>query len=169
MKRVLIDASSAILLYKADIFKVMAEHYLLLMVPTVFREITVAHRDGAEAFGEAREAGKIRIAVPANARGSDAVSASLHAGEMETIKAYDSIHAQFIIMDDGKGARACRTLGIPYVNALLCPGILYLSGKINQETCQSTFGYLRKIGRYGDDVICFAEQADRIGLASFFP
>jgi predicted nucleic acid-binding protein len=169
MKRVLIDASSAILLHKANIFQDMAEHYLLMMVPTVFREITVAHRCGANAFREASDAGKIRMAVPVSPCESDAITTSLHAGELETIEAYNSIHAHFIIMDDGKGARACRTMGIPYINALLCPGILYLSGRINAETRQSAFEHLQEIGRYGDAVISYAERADGNGLASFLP
>ena len=169
MKRVLIDASSAILLHKAHIFEDVADQYRLKMVPTVFCEITVAHRTGAEVFREARDAGKIHMALPDPGSRLHAKAPSLHAGELETIMAYKEGAAHFIMMDDGKGARVCRKMDIPYINALLCPIILFLSGKIDGAARQSAFMHLMKIGRYGDEIVAHAEKADVNRLAPFFP
>jgi len=47
MKTALIDASSAILLYKAELFEAVASAYDLAMAPAVFQEVTVADRMGA--------------------------------------------------------------------------------------------------------------------------
>ena len=169
MKRVLIDASSAILLHKADIFGDVAQHYALKMVPTVFSEITVTDRSGAQVFRKAREAGKIHLVAPAPGGRRIKVAGSLHAGELETIIAYEGEAAHFIIMDDGRGAKACRTMDIPYINALMCPKILYLSGKIDRTARQSAFMQLKNIGRYGDEIVAYAEKAGRDNLSSFFP
>lgn len=169
MKHVLIDASSAILLHKADIFEDVAEHYKLKMVPTVFSEVTVADRSGAEIFRTAREAGKIQLVSPTPGKRLIKMAGSLHAGELETIIAYEGEASHFIIMDDGRGAKACRTMDIPYTNALLCPSILYLSGKIDGAARRSAFTRLKKIGRYGDEIVAYAEKADSDHLSSFFP
>ncbi len=169
MKRVLIDASSAILLHKADIFKDVADHYALKMVPTVFSEITVTDRSGANIFKKAREAGKIQLVSPSPGSSRIESAGSLHAGELETIIAYQGKAAHFIVMDDGRGARACRTMGIPYINALLCPSILYLSGIIDGAARRSAFTHLKEIGRYGDEIVAYAERANRDHLSSFFP
>ena len=169
MKRVLIDASSAILLHKARIFQDMAEHYVLNMVPTVFDEITVANHSGAEIFKEAKDSGQIQLVVPDRDTIRDKITASLHAGEFETIMAYADEPAHFVIMDDGRGARACRTMGIPYINALLCPSILYLSGKIDGMVRESAFTTLKTIGRYSGEIVAYAEMADLENLSSFFP
>ncbi len=169
MKRVLIDASSAILLHKARLFQEMANHYCVTMVPTVFSEITVAHHSGAAVFREARKRGTIRVAATEPRSDRPAISSSLHAGERATIMAYREEGAHFIIMDDGRGARACREMDIPYINALLCPGILHLSGKIDGACRRSTFEHLKKIGRYGDGIVAYAENVNEDALAFFLP
>lgn len=168
MKPVLIDASSAILLHKAHIFQDVADHYRLKMVPTVFREITVADHSGTEVFKEARESGKIHMVAPER-RNRRKIAATLHQGELDTIMAYEGDAAHFIIMDDGKGAKACRRMDIPYINALLCPSILYFSGKIDRALRRSAFRQLKKIGRYGEDIVAYAEKANLDNLSLFLP
>lgn len=169
MKTVLIDASSAILLHKAQLFKEMAVRYRFVMAGAVFVEITVQGRMGADAFAKAREAGNFDVVEIDRSEDTHRGLSSLHAGEMETILAYDHRKAHFIIMDDGRGARACRSKKIPYINALLCPGLLHLSGHIDAGTRQSAFEYLRKNGRYADDIIAYAQKATPRQLAPFFP
>lgn len=169
MKTALIDASSAILLYKAKLFKEIALQYRLVMAPTVFVEITVVGRKGADAFAKAKEDGKIDVVEIDSPEDAYPNLPSLHAGEMETIMAYENRKAHFIIMDDGRGARACRANQIPYINALLCPGILFLSGNIDSSRYRSAFAYIRKYGRYADNIVAYAQKATRQNLAPFFP
>jgi len=169
MKNALIDASSAILLHKANLFLEIAHAYHLFMVPTVYKEITVGDRSGADVFRSAGEAGTIRLLPPSAPPKIDPAMESLHAGEWETIAAYDEQDAHFIIMDDGRGARTCRTKKIPYINALLCPHILYLSGIIDNSTRRSAFTQLREIGRYAGEVVSYAKRSTRGVLEPFLP
>ena len=64
MKCVLIDASSAILLYKVGLFDSVAGAYRLRAAPAVIREITVPNRRGASAFARACEIGALLPPTP---------------------------------------------------------------------------------------------------------
>ena len=169
MKSALIDASSAILLHKAKLFHEMAVSYRLLMVPTVFREVTVRDHIGVDVFHRAERSGGIQILQPDPSDTTDMRRASLDAGEAETIWAYDHQDVDFIIIDDGKGARACRSEGIPYINALLCPNLLYWSRKIDAVTRREAFLHLQYIGRYAPDVIDFAQNSTAPAMRRFLP
>jgi hypothetical protein len=169
MKIALIDASSAILLYKANLFQEMSRTYDLCMVPTVFKEITVEGRIGADAFHIAKKMGNIQLITPGETDRWDPLFPSLHPGETETLMAYDDGKTDFIIIDDGRGARTCRFKKIPYINALLCPYILYLSGAIDNASYSAAFDRLLQIGRYGQSVVNYARKSTREGLARFMP
>ena len=169
MKSALIDASSAILLYKAKLFHKMAAAYRLWMVPTVYREITVRHHTGADVFHRAKESGKIRVVKLTSSNRSESLARSLDAGEAETMWAYNPQGVHFIIMDDGKGAHACRTLKIPYINALLCPNLLYWSQFIDSDTRCRAFVHLQRIGRYAPCIVDFAQNSTVTALRPFLP
>ena len=49
---------------------------------------------------------------------------SLNRGERETIIQFLSGMGDFILLDDGKGARFCFKHQLPFINALLFPAIL---------------------------------------------
>jgi hypothetical protein len=168
MKAALIDASSAILLFKADLLDPMTEAFELRVVPAVFQEITVAGRQGAAEFEAARTTGRLKQVAPP-LPGPATVPASLGAGERETLAAFASGAAGFVIMDDRKGALHCRGHHIPYINALLCPNLLRASGYLDDTACTAAFGALLRLGRYSPWVVDFARRCAPRDLGCFMP
>jgi hypothetical protein len=168
MKRALIDASSAILLYKAALFEAVASAYDLAMAPAVFQEVTVADRPGAAHFDAACRLG--RIDVPCGCiEPRQALLGGLGAGERETLCIYAAGGVDFVILDDRKGANYCRSQSIPYINALLCPKILHWAGLLDRPACTRAFDYLLGQGRYSSHVIEFAKKCNHQRLAFFMP
>lgn len=169
MKSALIDASSAILLYKAKIFDDVCLAYHLLVVPAVYAEITVARRSGATAFRQAYARNRIERLKQPCPHAADQVAMALGTGERDTVAAYLEGASHFVIIDDGKGAQACRVNGIPHINALLCAKILLHSGLIESDLFESAFNHLLSIGRYSLKVIEYAQACTSEMLADFFP
>lgn len=167
-KTALIDSSSAILLHKVDLLATMVRVYHLAMVPAVYAEITLAGRSGARKIRDACSGGLIEL-VQVGAVEADHTLASLGAGERSTLMAFDRGDAHFIIMDDRKGALACRSKDIPYINALLCPKVLHHSGHIDTPVYQAAFQRLQRIGRYSPAIKEYAERCTSQMLAGFFP
>ena len=168
MKSVLIDASSAILLYKAGLFDSVAGAYRLRAAPAVIREITVLNRRGASAFARACETGALLPADTGSCPDAGGLT-SLGDGERETLLAYRAGQGDFVLIDDGRGAAACRSGGIPHINALLCPKLLHWTGVIDQCACRAVFSRLLQIGRYSEQVIHFAGTCTPEMLSEFFP
>jgi predicted nucleic acid-binding protein len=169
MKNALIDASSAILLYKAKLLETMTEVYRLSMTPTVYKEITVQGRSGVIFFRRAINTGRINVLRHHPSNLPDTVVSRLDMGEAETIKAYRQQNAHFIIIDDKKGAQVCRTQKIPYINALLCPNLLYWSKKIDADTCRKAFAQIQRIGWYASHVVHFAQNTTATRMHHFLP
>ena len=169
MKTALIDASSAILLYKADLFDAVSSAYHLVMAPAVFQEVTVAGRQGAAHFDEVCRWGQIRIASgPIGPYGEEKLS-GMGAGERETLCMYDKGGVDFVILDDRKGASYCRSQTIPYINALLCPKILHWAGMIDGSAYIQALEHLLDQGRYSRQVVEFEIKCNHQELAFFMP
>lgn len=169
MKSVLIDASSAILLFKAKLFVPLAEIYRVGAVPAVMKEVTVPDRAGALFFQEMVSKGMLAIDPVVLPLEVDPSLSALDRGERDTMIAFDQHSVDFIIIDDRKGALWCRSRNIPYVNALLCTKLLHLSGRLNEENHWCRFEQLLQIGRYSRWVVDFAQRCDKTDLALFLP
>jgi len=163
----LIDASSAILLYKAQLFEAVAKAFAVRMVPEVFQEVTVTGRAGSAFFRRCAE--KSCLVLGAKTNGSESQFYQLHIGERRTIHAYLGGNADFIIIDDRKGALVCRAQRIPYINALLCPRIMQWSGRITPDVSDQAFGRIERAGRYGQAVVAFARMCTARQMAHFMP
>lgn len=170
MKTVLVDASSAILLYKATLFDSMCDTYRLAMTVAVINEITVADYAGADYFRLAVWSNRIaQIDVASAPEDVEAFPHSLGGGERDTLLAYDGSQAQFILIDDAQGARICRSRNIPHINALLCPELLYAAGRIDRQARDTAFERLLSIGRYSSEVVVYARRWDGDALSPFLP
>lgn len=171
LKTALIDASSAILLFKADLLDPLLDNYNLVMVPTVYREITPTGYAGAGTFCRAYQRGRFRLVPQSRSEEQpphrEAWPAALNRGERETIHCFQAGCGDFIIIDDGRGAAYCRASGIPYINALLFPRILYFSRRITKEVSEASMARLRAKGRYAAWVVDFARRASAEELAGF--
>ncbi len=167
MRPVLIDASSAILLFKASIFEPVAAAYRLSAGGSVCRELTCDGYPGAETFRQAMEEGSLVCRPVATAAAS--LPSALHAGERDTLTLLLGGEGDFVIVDDREAALFCRRRGLPYINALLCPRILALAGRIAPEEVGEYMSRLLRVGRYGGEIIAFARTCDDERLLSFLP
>lgn len=149
----------------------MARTVDLCMTQGVFEEIAVNRYPDADIFEQMRGKERMfRIVLPDVTKApchGHANLERLHRGEQETILGFLSDGLDFVIIDDGKGAGYCRKHTIPYINALLCPKLLYFSQKIDEESCGRKFDHLIQIGRYTPAIIEFARNCEKADLAFF--
>jgi len=168
MKTGLIDASSAILLYKANLFTAVSAAYRLKVAPAVLKEITVVKRKGASFFRRAFDTGSLFPAEPGPEPDASNLPA-LGEGERETLMAFRNDQGDFVIIDDGRGAAACRTDAIPYINALLCPKLLHWAGALDRGACDAAFNTILAVGRYSKQVVDYVETCTPDMLSGFAP
>ena len=166
MKRALIDASSAIILYKVGLFQTTATAFHILMTRSVYKELTISGHEGADAFKEYYTNQRSFKVIPVE--GIDSVDTKhLDRGERDTIQLFSSGVSDFIIVDDGKAARYCRDQNIPYINALLCPKVLCFSDKILENKLAELTNLILKTGRYSQEIISQALQCEKTDLSYF--
>jgi hypothetical protein len=168
--RALIDASSAILLFKAGLIQTCCEAYHLLMTRSVFDEVSVPEQPGAGAFHAlaGRQPGVTVLGDPSGILPTDSADLQrLHQGERDTLQHYLNGTARFVIIDDGKGVQACRRYGIPHVNALLCPRLLYFCGRMKDPHARLLSNRLASLGRYSTAVLKWADTCDQSDLSFF--
>jgi hypothetical protein len=169
--RAIIDASSAILLYKSGLIDISCAMFQLLMTRSVFEEVTVPGQVGADGIGDLA-GGQPGIIVLDNPRENvsnrpAADIGRLHRGERDTLAHYLNGVARFVIIDDGKAVRVCRRHGIPHVNALLFPKLLYFAKRLPADQADGFFFRLCSLGRYSDKVIDWAKDCGA-GQLDFF-
>jgi len=173
MKSVLVDASSAILLYKSGIFKRLLAIYHVLIATSVHEEITRKGYPGAEVFEACVRDNNCRVLKTEDYTKKGArlqlENLSLGRGEKDTISLYLEGAGDFIIIDDGRGAGYCKKQQIPYINALLFPRILYLCRSITEKDFQLQIEKIVRLGRYTDPIIQYAAKCPRDKLDCFLP
>jgi hypothetical protein len=167
MRPVLIDASSAILLYKADIFGQVASAYRLSASASVCRELTRGGYPGAETFQAAVADGT--LACRPALRRAGVGPGGLHTGERDTLDLMLAGTADFVIIDDRRAAVACRRLAQPHINALLCPRILSIAGRLDPDLARDCMSRILQVGRYGPAIAAFAVGCDDARLFFFLP
>jgi hypothetical protein len=172
MRTVLIDASSAILLYKGGLFAAMARAFRLTAVDPVSGELTREGYPGAETFAAALADGRL-VRLPSDAQTPEKRLLQpchrLHAGERATLAAMLDQRGEFVIIDDGPGAQFCRDHSLPHINALLCPRILRLAGRLPAAAAMDSMGRIRREGRYAPAILDFAENCEDDRLGFFLP
>ncbi|WP_319405565.1 hypothetical protein [uncultured Desulfosarcina sp.] len=169
--RALIDASSAILLFKSGLIKASCELFSLLMTRSVFDEVSVPAQPGADELHAlaGRQPGVTVLDHPTGALPNGAADVQrLHRGERDTLHHYLNGAARFVIIDDGRGVRVCRRHGIPHINALLCPRLLYFSGRMPDPHARFFFTRVAKLGRYSTAVVKWADTCEKSELSFFY-
>jgi hypothetical protein len=169
-KRVVIDTSSAILLFKSGWMGPVMACYRAVIGPMVFREMTVGGYPGAAAFSRWQSEKRI-IIENAQALADDPTPGRgrLDPGEQECIDLYHSGAGSFLIIDDGRGAAHCRRQGIPFINALLVPRLLQHASVGNGADWQAALLEIFRIGRYAPWVKAYALSCPDDHLALFRP
>ncbi len=167
----MIDASSAILLAKGGAIEWCCRMFRLQMTRRVFEEVSVPQRPGAARLqclaGQrpgiavmADPVGPLRRPALADLRG-------LHPGERDTLHHCLIGSARFAIIDDRRGVGVCRRHNILHVNALLCPQLLFFSGRITRHHADLLFSRIDAAGRYSARVRRWAATCSPSDLASF--
>jgi hypothetical protein len=173
MKQCMVDSSSAILLYKSDLFAHLVETYHIAMTDSVYEELTIAGYPGAREFLQYAENGSINIQSPPARQPGDGAEKSLYSmgrGERDTVRCYAAAGPfTFIILDDGRAVRYCRQTEIPFINALLFARIAYLAGLLPAAEYAEKYGELVRIGRYAQEVAAYARQCSCKDIALFLP
>jgi predicted nucleic acid-binding protein len=168
MKKVLIDSSSAILLFKSGLFDHLVNIFEVWISNSVYKELTIKVNAGSTEFKKYIQNHKMTICQ--SKAGNDAsLLSKLDTGERDTILLFQKGNADFIIIDDGQGAGYCRRHEIPYINALLFPKILLFSGHISQAECRDKIELIMGLGRYSQEIIEYALGCDKIKLELFLP
>lgn len=170
--RALVDASSAILLQKAGLIRSCCETFYLLMTRSVFNEVSLpVYPDAAGLRALIGQQPGICVlddpVDPVRAKAADDLG-RLDRGERNTLRHYLNGAARFVIIDDGRGIRACRRHNIPHVNALLCPQLIHFSGRMPDPLqVRSYRERIARLGRYSTHVIAWANTCDRSDLVFF--
>jgi hypothetical protein len=180
VQQVFIDASSAILLYKSDLFDALLNAWQLVMAPAVFREITKTGYPGAAYFKTLEKiagdnTGRIKFHDPGPADPSLFAHKrflAMDRGEKDTLQLFYASNkvnktGDFILLDDGRAARFCHARQIPFINALLVPKLFWYAGRMDQHEYLKKTAQLSTLGRYANRIIEIAGQLSRKELAYF--
>jgi len=173
VKKVLIDSSSAILIYKSGIFERLAKLYNFYVPDSVFKELTCNSHSGSEEFKFYSSSGIISVKKTIDEPQIDPLLTPgldrLGRGERDALRMFFNGGYSFIIIDDGKGAFICRNNSIPYINALLVPAIFKSYGLIEDAEYMSLFNRISSLGWYSDRVKDFAKKITSADLKFFIP
>ncbi|MFZ7125290.1 MAG: hypothetical protein ACOWWM_03935 [Desulfobacterales bacterium] len=170
MRTLLIDTSSAILLYKTGLIGTAADAWRLLAVPAVVEELMVDGQPGTPEFGGMLAAGRLgAIGTPTRKSPRIPELERLGAGERDTIMAFLNGSGSFILIDDGPAAGYCRSRSIPYINALLVPRILALAGIHVPAGWPVAMTAVDRAGRYSDAIRDHARHCPDRWLEPFLP
>jgi hypothetical protein len=163
---VLIDSSSAILLYKTGLIDACGKAFTLVISRSVMHELVVPGHGGADYF--ARLIAAEDLSVSHEYRGC-LLDLPLSGGERDIVLLYLSGQGEFIIIDDGDGAAYCRAKHIPYINALLVPLLLEYAGLLGSDDSRRSLETLLKVGRYSPVVKKYAASCTAEMLKDFMP
>lgn len=168
VKTAVVDASSAILLFKAGLFDRLAATYAVVFPGAVYVELTAEGYPGAAEFRRATERQKVAVRAAPD-RPPPPEAAALHAGEREALLVFLSGTGDFLVLDDRRAARACAALSLPFINALLFPRVLWLSGRMAHGGFRKAAARVAAAGRYGAEIRARAQGLGREALTPFLP
>ncbi|MCB2181884.1 MAG: hypothetical protein KQH63_07655 [Desulfobulbaceae bacterium] len=171
-KTALLDASSAIILFKVDLHSIISEMYDVIMPASVYNEITDHPYPGAEEYRHLLAENKFTLQgtlpeIPS--KSTEPGFRKLDRGEHDIIQLYYAGPGDFIITDDGAAAKYCKREGIPFVNALLVPVILKFAAMTDTFSCRESMDKIMNQGRYSSTIISFAENCRKEELSFFMP
>jgi predicted nucleic acid-binding protein len=173
MKKTLLDASSAILLYKADLFEELTKVYQVFVTRSVLEELTRKKHHGTETFLSYASLNKIKVTdlengPPVGIHSEEGMN-SLDQGEFDTIKCFLAGKHDFIITDDGRAAKYCNNYGLSFINALLFPRLLYFADFISLQESNDKMNVIIINGRYSSPVIEWARKCPKESLFFAIP
>jgi len=167
-KTAIMDASSAIILYKAELHALPVEMYDIVLPASVYREITENRHEGAEEYKQLAAGRKLKVAESPIFPEKPGMK-GLDTGERDVIGLFHSGLGEFIITDDGPAARYCKREGVPFINALLVPVILRFALLRDDDFCCRAMEKIIASGRYSGEVKRYARECSREAIAFALP
>jgi len=173
MKKILIDASSAILLFKTDLCELLFDVYHVAITKSVFNELTQEGYPGAIEFQGWLAENRFSI-IPLLEEGTQQniprfQVPGLDVGELDTIRLHEKGYCDFVITDDGRAAGYCKRHEIPFINALLFPKVLHFSERLPENLCNPKMKRLFAAGRYSSAIKDWAMNCSKESLDFFLP
>jgi predicted nucleic acid-binding protein len=165
------DASSAILLEKADLFTTVSKAFRILFPASVFKEITRPGYPGSAFFTKTLENGMVDVVFGSekNLFSGYPRKNEMDAGERDAVCLFLEQKQGFILIDDGRAAAWCRDHDLPFINALLVPKILGVAGWITREDGMERMEFLCRTGRYSQKIKDLAFSFTKKDLTLFMP
>nr|WP_319396800.1 hypothetical protein [uncultured Desulfobacter sp.] len=169
-----IDASSAILLYKTELFVLCSQHFSMIMETHVYKEVRVPDHPGENFFESMTQKHRVQVCSFNPDRLMDiSLPETLDLGERQTLGLYfqnkNFEKRTFIIIDDAKAAKFCFRHKVPFINALLVPKILWFAGILDENDYIAKTALVIKEGRYSRTIIEKAKAFSPSDLALFIP
>lgn len=169
-----IDASSAILLYKTELFVLCSQHFSLIMETHVYKEVRVPNHPGEKFFESMVQKQRLQVCRFDPDRLTEiSLPETLDLGERQTLGLYflnkNSDRYSFIIIDDAKAAKFCFRHKVPFINALLVPKVLWFAGILDENDYIDRTAGIIETGRYSRTIIEKAKALSPSDLALFIP
>jgi predicted nucleic acid-binding protein len=163
VKNVVVDSSSIILLQKTDLLQTLLSNYSVIIAESVHRELTHVKKKGAPELAHLLAD---RAVQPLR---HDRVYPRMDLGERDTIELHREGHGDFILIDDKKAAKYCKTFSIPFINSLLVPRIFSAVGLLSVDEYLQKFEELMSVGYYSEYIVVQAKNIGDERLKEFFP
>jgi len=171
MKKIIIDSSSAILLFKVNVFTQLYNCYDLFISKSVFKELTIRKYDGGLFFKELILKKHLKIIDLDNnvfyKYKNNKHLNILGKGECDSIIISLEKQVDFMIVDDKKACLLASKYKLNFVNALLFLKILFFKKNISTEKFKEEFERLCKIGYYSNYIKQFVLDVTEPELTSF--
>jgi predicted nucleic acid-binding protein len=152
VRKLVFDASTAILLAKTGLLRLVCEDVECWLGEIAALEALAKGSDDAVAIATLLEEGRIR-------RGSRKEDASelvhdfgLHAGEAEAIWLARKARA-VCGTDDGRAIRCCKVLGVPFTTAVALLVAFTEAGRLGPESASEALSKLERFGRYHSRIL----------------
>lgn len=162
LRKVVADSSSIILLQKVRLLKVFLRNYRVIIPCQVYTELTDGGKEGSRELGNLLMKNIVQSPDDKRIEG-------MGQGESSVIALYFDGAGDFVVLDDKKGAKYCKSREIPFINALLVSRILCLAGAINGDDCEVAAELLVREGYYSDSIIERATAIRDNELQQFMP
>ena len=152
------DSSSLIYLSKVALLSSYAQLVHLIISPQVYEECT--RLPWSEDAREIRHlVRKKKITICRIPEANQPPLPCLGAGEKSTIELYYALKADSVMIDDRKGIRVCKKQRIPFICAILVPGILQQSHVLSGPDETDRFiEKISQVGRYEQWIVNYAKE-----------
>lgn len=173
MKSIIIDTSSAILLFKSGLIALLVKNYNTLVAHSVYNELTQHGYPGAADIKQLCECGRIKVLKQIHPKPDCQESFPalpvLNSGERETLQQQMGGVGDFIIIDDGRAVKYCLKASLPFINALLFPRILLMVKAISASEYHQKKAEIIQYGHYSEGIVEMAQNLSDRAIQPFLP